>query len=152
TAVGGESANGAGADQGSSGSGTIASSSIGETEPNDNTSSANPFTTSPGDPGLISGTISSGSDVDTFSFTVATRTAVFIDVNSVRIGLSTTLDSVLTLLDSAGNQLDQNDNGYNFDTGLPAQYVTASATTADSSLYRELPAGTYFIQVSSKSN
>src|SRR5262249_4107255 len=81
------------------------------------------------------------------------RTGVFIDVVSRETGLSTTLNSQLTLFDTSGtNVVASNDNGYDFDTGYPAPFKLASATTADSALYADLNPGISFVRVSPARN
>jgi hypothetical protein len=120
---------------------------INEVEPNDTQGTGQSVPVTPGDRLIIAGAVSSSTDQDWFVFTVATRTGVFFDIDSQEIGLSSTFDSVLTLFDANGAQLDTNDNGYDFDTGFPAPFQLASATSDDSALYRDLAAGTYAIRV-----
>jgi len=143
-----------GGESGGSGGGAIRPLTLGETEPNNSTGAANPITLNPADPTSVTGGIGSGTDLDFFSFTVGVRTGVFFDIDSRETGLSTTLNSFLQLHDSAGNAITgaSNDNGYDFDTGLPAAANTVSATTADSALYRDLNPGSYFVRVSSVGN
>ncbi len=122
---------------------------IPEREPNDTQATAQVVTIPPTGRLIINGAISTGNDQDYFKFTLTQRTGVFFDLKSRETNLSTTLDSILTLFDNGGNQLDQNDNGYSFDTGYPLASKTVSAQTADSALYRDLAPGTYYIRVDS---
>src|SRR5439155_868324 len=69
----------------------------------------------------ISGAVNTGTDLDYFRFDLTARSGVFFDIDSREIGLSTTLDTSLTLYAADGTTvLDSNDNGYDFDTGFPA--------------------------------
>ncbi|MBI2808901.1 MAG: Ig-like domain repeat protein [Planctomycetes bacterium] len=122
---------------------------FGEVEGNNTSGAANGITIPTNDRLIISGSISAGADQDWFQFTLTQRSGVFFDIDSRETGLSATLNSVLTLYATNGTTvLDSNDNGYDFDTGWPAPIV-AAAGTADSSLYRDLGPGTYYIRVSS---
>jgi hypothetical protein len=121
-----------------------------EAEPNDTAGNANVITVPTSDKLLISGTVSSDTDQDWFEFTLTQRTGVFFDIDSRETGLSTTLDSILLLIDAAGTTLvDGNDDGYDFETGAPAQTreVDFRLGDLDSSVYADLNPGTYFIMV-----
>lgn len=129
--------------------GAVARSTQPETEPNNTAATADNITITVGDRAMIPGSINPANDLDYFRFTLTARMGMFFDIDSRETGLSTTLNSVLTLYDSSGTTvLDSNDNGYDFDTGYPLPSTAASAATADSALYRDLAAGTYFIRVS----
>ena len=122
-------------------------------EPNDSAAQANIVTVSSNFTTTIIGSINPVGDLDYFKFTLATKSGVFFDVNSRETGLSTTLDSALTLYDSSGtNVIATNDNGYDFNTGYPLQAAYASSTSADASLYEDLNPGTYYIEVSGVGN
>ena len=99
----------------------------------------------------VSGNISSTSDLDFFQFTVSTRSGVFFDIDSRETGLSTVLDSKVTVFDASQTVMGSNDDGYDFDTGFPAPFFTAGASSADSSLYLDLTPGTYTVQVNPSS-
>src|SRR5262249_7631454 len=120
---------------------------VNEVEPNDTAATANGVTPTPGTELHINGAIGSATDVDFYLFTVSQRTGVFfyVDANEDQIS---PLHRKLPLFDDSGTNLDSNDNGYDFDTGWPLQDNTASATTRDAGLYRDLNAGNYFIEVS----
>ena len=123
-----------------------------EVEPNDTAATANIVTLPSTGALIVSGGISTAADVDYYRFTLAARSGVFFDIDSRETGLSTTLNSVLDLLDAAGTTIDSNDNGFDFDTGLPAQNAQPTTTSADSALYADLAPGTYLIAVSSAGN
>jgi hypothetical protein len=109
------------------------------------------LTTAPADWLAISGSIASGSDVDFYRFTLSNPSGVFFDLHSRDTGLSTTLDSILTLFNANGVAVPNgsNDDGYDFE-GFPVPTTSKSdASSPDSSLYVDLAAGTYFLQVSS---
>ncbi|MEO6436127.1 MAG: pre-peptidase C-terminal domain-containing protein, partial [Tepidisphaeraceae bacterium] len=121
-----------------------------ESEPNDTAATATPITVSP-TPNIITAAITAGAptDVDFYSFTLAARSGVFFDVDSREIGLSTTLDSVLTVFNSAGTvNLGGNDDGRDFD-GFVLVDDNPTLTSRDSSLYLDLAAGSYVVRVSS---
>jgi hypothetical protein len=123
-----------------------------ESEPNNSAATANSVSLAANTRTVIDGSISTGTDLDYYTFTLSSRAGVFLDIDSREIGLSSTLDTVLTLYTSTGTQLDSNDNGYDFDTGYPAPVQQPDSTTADSALYRDLAAGTYVVRVSSVSS
>lgn len=129
---------------------------VAESEPNDTFATADAVTIATGDvltAGAsdwlnISGSISSAADVDFFQFTVSTRSGVFFDIDSRETGLSTSLDSKLTVFDATQTVIGSNDDGYDFDTGYPAPFFTAGSSGAvDSALYLDLAAGTYRVRV-----
>ncbi|WP_406700163.1 Ig-like domain repeat protein [Singulisphaera sp. Ch08] len=133
-------------------------STVSEVEPNNSFGTSNQvllqpgdiLTTSPDDWLDVRGAIFGNSDLDVFRFTLASRSGMFFDIDSRETGLSTGLDSVLSLYDSSFALLDSNDDGYDFDTGYPATAGRAGIGAAlDSSLYHDLTAGTYYIQVKS---
>src|SRR5262249_32655957 len=66
-------------DTGIAGIGSGILSRIQETEPNDTSATANPVALVPNGTQEIAGTISSGTDVDFFSFTLTARSGVFFD-------------------------------------------------------------------------
>lgn len=120
-----------------------------ESENNGSAGTANGVTLPTNASLIISGAVGSSGDLDYYQFTLTQRSGVFFDIDSIETGLSTSLNSVLTLYQSNGTTvIDSNDNGYDFDTGYPAPTL-ASSTTADSALYRDLDPGTYYIRVSS---
>src|SRR5262249_52109500 len=45
----------------------------------------------------INGSVASGTDADTYRFTLGSKAGVFFDIHSRDMGLSTTLDSILSL-------------------------------------------------------
>ena len=130
-----------------------------ESEPNDSSGTADLVTIATGDVLTavasdwlnVSGNISSTSDLDFFQFTVSTRSGVFFDIDSRETGLSTVLDSKVTVFDASQTVMGSNDDGYDFDTGFPAPFFTAGASSADSSLYLDLTPGTYTVQVNPSS-
>src|SRR5262245_44899061 len=86
----------------------IVPSTFNEVEPNNTAATANVVTVDTGDilstlPSnwlQISGSIGAAADADYFRFTLAARSGVFFDIDSRETGLSTTLDSLLTLYGS----------------------------------------------------
>jgi hypothetical protein len=122
-----------------------------EQEPNNTPQTANALNLQPGMRLGVTGAISPGGDVDFFSFTLSQKAGVFFDIDSRETGLSTTLDSFLTLFKSDGTtEVTHNDNGYDFDTGFPGPVGNGevpSASTGDSALYADLAPGSYFIKV-----
>jgi hypothetical protein len=135
----------------------VVPSTFTEMESNDSPATANTvtpgtgdvLTTTPSDWLTIDGAISASSpSPDYYRFTLSARSGVFFDIDSRDIGLSTNLDTVLTLFDSSGaNQLATNDNGYDFEGFAVPATSTSSATSRDSSLYADLTPGTYLIRV-----
>lgn len=132
-------------------------STFSESEPNDSLTTADVVTIATGDVLTaaandwlnISGSISSPADSDFYQFTLTTRSGVFFDIDSRETGLSTTLDSVLTVFDATLASIGTNDDGYDFDTGYPAPFFTAGSSGAnDSALYLDLAAGTYRVEAS----
>src|SRR5262249_5822926 len=88
-----------------------------QSEPNNTSGTANTANTSNNGLTEINGSISSGSDVDFFKVTLSARTGLFLDIDSRETGLSTTLNSIVTLFQADGTtQVGTNDNGYDFDT------------------------------------
>ena len=133
----------------------IVPSTFAELEPNNSTAAANKVAIATGDvltaqPAswlTISGSLS-GNDVDDYQFTLAQRSGVFLSTLSRDAGLSSTLDTTLTLFDSTGKQLAFNDNGFDFLTRYPAQSPSPNPQAGpDSDLYADLGPGTYFVQV-----
>jgi len=122
-----------------------------ETEPNDSAPAANVIALSTS-PTIIGASISNGSDADYFKFTLSQRSGVFFDIDSRETGLSTTLDSILTLFNSTGTaQVDQNDDGRDFDTFHLNDTSATPLQFGDSAMYDDLAAGTYFIRVTGDS-
>src|SRR5688500_11099621 len=72
-----------------------------ESEPNNTITTANVVTVST-TPNLVSGTITTASDVDYFKFTLGARSGVFLDLDGRETGLDADLDSVLRVYNSAG--------------------------------------------------
>lgn len=138
--------------------GRVVPSSVTETEPNNTPATANAVTpglgdvvtTAPQDWLTINGSVGSNTDLDYYQFTLTSRSGVFFDIDSRDTGLSTTLDSILTLFAANGTTVvDSNDDGYDFE-GFNAPLSSSSdATSLDSSLYVDLAPGTYFIRVES---
>lgn len=135
----------------------IVPSTFTEVEPNNTPATANVVTVDTGDilttqPAnwlQINGGIGSTSDLDYFRFTLATRSGVFFDIDSRDIGLSATLNTTLVLYDANGTTvLDSNTDGYDFEGFAAPLTGVSSALSPDSSLYRDLNAGTYYIRVS----
>lgn len=131
-----------------------------ESEPNDTAGSADLVAIATGDVLTaaandwlnISGSISNTADLDFFQFTVSARSGVFFDIDSRETGLSTLLDSKVTVFDSTQTAIGSNDDGYDFDTGYPAPFFTAGSSGAvDSSLYLDLTPGTYTVRVNPSS-
>src|SRR5262245_5572048 len=107
------------------------------------------LTTAPADWLEIQGSVANGTDVDYYQFTLASASGVFFDVDSREIGLSTTLNSIVTLFNSSSTQIATNNDGYDFE-GFAAPIIsTFNAASPDSSLYADLAAGTYAIRVTS---
>ncbi|MFH1919863.1 MAG: hypothetical protein ABIP48_08270 [Planctomycetota bacterium] len=96
----------------------------------------------------ISASIADGTDDDFFSFTLGAASGVFFDIDSRDVGLSNSLDSQLRLYNSVGGAAIANDDdGYDFEGFDQPAASTGDATSLDSSLYRDLGAGTYWVQV-----
>lgn len=75
---------------------------------------------------------------------------VFFDVDSRDTNFSPTLDTVLDVFGLSGTTLlGSNDDGYDLDAWAAPILPQSSATSPDSSLYLELPAGTYLARVTS---
>ncbi len=110
----------------------------------------NVLTTANDDWLTVQAAIDTLTDRDYFRITLTANSGVFFNVNSRDIGLSTTLDTVLDVYDSAGvTLLGSNDEGYDVDSfAAPANGVPA-ATSPDSSFYLDLGPGTYIVRVTS---
>ena len=122
-----------------------------ESEPNDSAGAANAVSVS-STPNIVSAAIGSGTDLDYYSFTLASRSGVFFDIDSRETGLSATLDTVVTVYDSAGSVVQgANNNGRDWDD-FTLNDTTATAVSQDSSLYLDLSAGSYVVAVSSNSS
>src|SRR5262249_15092797 len=107
------------------------------------------LTTAPADWLEIQGSVANGTDVDYYQFTLASASGVFFDVDSREIGLSTTLNSIVTLFNSSSTQIATKNDGYDFE-GVAAPIIsTFNAASPGSSLYADLAAGTYAIRVTS---
>ena len=135
-------------------------SAISETEPN-NTAAAAQVITMPtasiltatdNDKLIIDGNLTT-SDTDYFQFSLGITSGVFFDIDSRDNGLSSTLDSVLTVYNSGGvTVLGSNDDGYDFEGFAMPATSTADGTSPDSSLYLDLIPGTYLVRVSSNAS
>jgi hypothetical protein len=141
-----------------SSAGTTGSSSLkvlsdfAESEPNNTPGTATPFSLS-ATPNIANGQIATGTDQDYYSFTIGARSGVFFDIDSRETGLSTTLDSILTVYNSGGTTvIGTNDDGRDWDD-FPlndTSFTQVSVGNAvDSSLYLDLTPGTYYVAVSS---
>jgi VCBS repeat-containing protein len=108
-------------------------------------------TTAPADWLTVTGSVATNGDNDYYSFTLSAASGVFFDIDSRDIGLSTTLDSFLSLFNSGGTAISgaNNDDGYDFEGFTVPTTSTGDATSRDSSLYFDLAAGTYAIRVTS---
>lgn len=135
-------------------------SAISEVEPNSTAATAQAITiptasiltATDSDKLIIDGTITAN-DADYFQFSITSASGVFFDIDSRDNGLSSTLDSVLTVFDSTGaTTLGSNDNGYDFEGFAMPTTSTSDGTSPDSSLYLDLIPGTYLVRVSSASN
>ena len=127
------------------------SGAMAESEPNNTPGTANvvPITA---DPTIVSATMGYG-DTDYFTFTLASRSGVFFDTESREAGLSTILDTRLTLFGADGTSfIAQNDDGRDFDTLLLRENLDTPLEFGDSALYADLAAGTYVLQVFSWAN
>jgi len=101
---------------------------------------------------IIDGTITTG-DADFFQFSLGSVSGVFFDIDSRDNGLSSTLDSVLTVFNSAGTiVIGSNDNGYDFEGFAMPATSTLDGTSPDSSLYLDLNPGSYLVRVTSNNN
>ncbi|MBI5761858.1 MAG: pre-peptidase C-terminal domain-containing protein, partial [Planctomycetales bacterium] len=101
---------------------------------------------------IIDGNLTTN-DTDYYQFTLNATSGVFFDIDSRDNGLSTTLDSVLTVFNSSGaTVLGSNDSGYDFEGFAIPATSTADATSPDAALYLDLIAGTYLVRVSSAAN
>ncbi len=98
----------------------------------------------------VQGAIDTLTDRDYFRFTLTANAGVFFNVNSLDIGLSATLDTVLSVYDSSGvTLLASNDEGYDFDHFVAPAVGVPAATSPDSCLYLDLGPGTYIARMSS---
>lgn len=113
---------------------------IGEAEPNDDLASANGL----GSGGGAQGTISPDTDVDYYSVTVPAGHALFAETSDGAGGCAT--DTVLALLNPAGDVLTSDDNG-----GATSSSGSGACSRIDprtNLASAELPAGTYYVRVS----
>lgn len=132
----------------------VAPSVVPEIEPNDTFATTNAVPIVTGDVLdtnatdwlRIAAAISGPGDADYYRFTLTGSRGVFLDIDSRETGLSTTLDAVLELLDASGTSLGTNDNGYDLKGFTPPATSQASAVGPDSSLYLDLPEGTYTVR------
>ncbi len=135
---------------------TLLSSYI-ESESNDTTATANAVTVpvqdilqaTSSDWLQIEGSISVSGDSDYFRFTLANASGVFFDIDSVEIGLSATLDSILNVFDVSGVAVPAGtaDDNYDFEGFAAPGTSVGNATTFDAGLYLDLAAGDYFVRV-----
>ncbi len=122
-------------------------SSVTETEPNGLPATANVIDLS--SPAVVNASMPDG-DVEYFKFTLSQRSGVFFDIDSAETGLSSSLDTIITLFDGAGvNQIDTNDDGRDFETFALNDTIATPLAFGDSSLYDDLAAGTYMLKVAS---
>ncbi len=87
---------------------------------------------------------------DLFTFTLSQAVGLFLDIDSRDIGLSSTLDTVIGLFNSAGQLIATNDDGFDFEGYSQPANPTNSARAAgffDSALYADLAAGTYYVAI-----
>ncbi|HXF05773.1 MAG TPA: DVUA0089 family protein [Blastocatellia bacterium] len=77
-----------------------------ESEPNNSTAQANPITP----PVTVRGTINPAGDVDFFVFDGRRGQQLLVDIDAQTLTPPSSLDSVVTLMDSRGNQLAENDD------------------------------------------
>lgn len=133
-------------------------SSFAEIESNNTVATANTvivptfnvLTASPTDWLTIDAAIGSLADRDYFRFTLNQAATLFLDVDSRDTHLSTTLDSVLDVYDSTGQQLiASNNQGYDFDGFVPPTAPVSSAASPDPALALELAPGTYLARMTS---
>ena len=106
------------------------------------------LTTSADDWLTITGAITAA-DNDFFQFTIGTASGVFFDIDSFDIGLSATLNSTLSVFDSASAPVPggNNNNGYDFQGFAAPTSSVPGAASPDSSLYLDLAPGTYTVRV-----
>ena len=139
-----------------------------EVEPNNSFADANLVTVPTGDilttPATdwltIQGARSTAKDNDYYTFTLTQRAGVFFDIDSPVHTLTSGLQTVLTLYNSSQTQIDTNTSGYDFDefnvpeTPTLGPFIPPQPTGVhfDSSLYRDLQPGTYFIRVTPGTN
>ena len=134
-----------------SGGSLTVSGAIAESEPNNTPGTADvvPITA---DPTIVSASMGYG-DTDYFTFTLPSRSGVFFDTESREAGLSTILDTRLTLFGADGTSfIAQNDDGRDFDTLSLRETLDTPLEFGDSALYADLAAGTYVLQVFSWAN
>jgi hypothetical protein len=133
-------------------------STVVEAEPNNTAAAANDVPvavsdvlTAPASDWLtVQGVIGTNSDRDFFRIVLAGPAGLFVDVDSRDTNLSPTLDAVVDVYDASGlTLLGSNDEGYDFDAWAAPVVPAPAATSADPSLYLDLPAGTFFVRVSS---
>lgn len=127
-----------------------------ETEPNDTFATANAIgvatgdilTTAVNDWLIINGEINPGGDADFYQFTIGAKSGLFFDIDAQSNVLSS-LDSFLQVYDSTMTPVanGSNDNGYDFQGFAVPAAATMNGTQPDSSLYLDLPAGTYYVSV-----
>ena len=118
-----------------------------ESEPNNTAASATPLAAI-AEPVTVAAAVGATGDVDFYAFTLGQRSGVFFDLDSRDVGLSASLNGVLTLYNGAGTtNLGSNDNGYDFDT-FALSDTSATSPSQDASLYRDLGPGAYVVRVS----
>ena len=100
----------------------------------------------------VDGSINNGSDVDYYTFTLATDAGVFLDVDADDAGISL-LDSQLTLFNSSqvqvGAVIDDSFDFRGFDAPLDSRQSAIHAGFLDPSIYMDLTAGTYYLAIAS---
>jgi hypothetical protein len=104
------------------------------------------LTTAASDWLTIKGNISTSSDSDFYTFTLASRSGVFFDIDAQEGGLGSSLNSFLEVFDGSETSVGSNNDGYDFE-GFAAPIISGDAASSDSSLYLELEAGTYAVSV-----
>lgn len=100
----------------------------------------------------IVGSIGSNTDLDFYRFTLNGDRGVFFDIDSLETGVSTGLDAVLNLYDSTALNILTADDGYDFEGFDPPTGSVSTFMSLDSSMYADLPAGTYYVSVNSYVN
>jgi len=106
------------------------------------------LTTPAADWTTVNGTFSSGSDVDTYTFTISARSGFFVEIDSDSASLNTSL----TLFNESQAQIDSNDNGFDLDGFQAPLNGHDPSTSLDPSIYRDLDPGTYFVRVNLQAN
>ncbi len=133
-------------------------SAVAEVEPNDTFQTAQAVTIASGDVNLltaddwlnITGAVSTPGDEDFFTFTIASASGVFFDIDARDVQAAGNLNSSLALFDAQGNAISgaTNSQSYSFFNYHAPASSTNGGTTQDAALYEDLQPGTYAIRVS----